>query len=72
MENLAPKLIRQRLVMEGTTKKIVQPEQIKDYLNKLAKISDMGVLEPPVSYTVHDMGFAGWIIGNHLEQILEL
>ena len=60
-KNLAPNLIRQRLVMEGTTKKIVGPEQIKDYLNKLAEISDMEVLEKPVAYTAHDMGFGGWI-----------
>ena len=31
--------------------------QIKDYLLKLAEISDMEVLEEPVAYTAHNMGF---------------
>ncbi|MBI4044763.1 MAG: S-adenosylmethionine decarboxylase [Candidatus Diapherotrites archaeon] len=60
-KNLAPKLIRQRLIIEGTTDKIVQPELMKAYLLELAKVSDMEVLEKPVAYTAHEMGYGGWI-----------
>lgn len=60
-KNLAPNLIRQRLIIEGTTKKIVEPEQMKKYLLELAKVSDMEVLEEPVAYTAHEMGYGGWI-----------
>ncbi|NQV00006.1 MAG: S-adenosylmethionine decarboxylase [Parcubacteria group bacterium] len=60
-KNLAPDLIRQRLIIEGTTKKIVEIEQIKKYLLELARITDMEVLEKPVAYTAHDMGYGGWI-----------
>ena len=60
-KNLAPTLIRQRLIIEGTTEKIVEPEQMKAYLLELAKITDMEILENPVAYTAYDMGFGGWI-----------
>jgi S-adenosylmethionine decarboxylase len=60
-KNLAPNLIRQRLIIEGTTERIVEREQIKTYLLELAKVSDMEVLEPPVAYTAHEMGYGGWI-----------
>ena len=61
MKNLAPKLTRQRLIIEGTTDKIVEPKQIKSYLLELAKVTDMEVLEKPVAYTAHEMGYGGWI-----------
>lgn len=60
-KNLAPNLIRQRIIIEGTTEKIVEPEQIKDYLLKLAEITNMEVLSEPKAYTAHDMGYGGWI-----------
>lgn len=60
-KNLAPDLVRQRIIIEGTTEKIVEPEQIKAYLSELAKVVDMDVLEDPVAYTAHEMGYGGWI-----------
>jgi S-adenosylmethionine/arginine decarboxylase-like enzyme len=60
-KNLAPQLIRQRVIIEGTTEKIVESEQIKSYLRELAKITDMEVLSEPVVYSAHDMGYGGWI-----------
>lgn len=60
-KNLAPNLIRQRLIIEGTTEDIVKPDQIKSYLLELAKVSDMVVLEEPVVYTAHEMGYGDWI-----------
>ncbi len=60
-KNLAPDLLRQRIIIEGTTAKIVEPEQIKAYLLGLAKITNMEVLSDPVAYTAHNMGYGGWI-----------
>src|SRR3989338_4030650 len=60
-KNLAPKLVRQRIIIEGTTKKIVEPEQIKSYLLELAKVTKMKVLSGPYAYTAHDKGYGGWI-----------
>ncbi len=60
-KNLAPGLVRQRVIMEGTAEKIVQPAQIKDYLLKLAEVTKMEVLSAPLAYSAHDMGFGGWI-----------
>ncbi|MBI4084939.1 MAG: S-adenosylmethionine decarboxylase [Candidatus Liptonbacteria bacterium] len=60
-KNLAPGLVRQRVIIEGTTEKIVEPEQIKKYLSDLADVCKMEVLSEPVAYTAHDMGYGGWI-----------
>ena len=60
-KNLAPNLIRQRVIIEGTTEKIVEPEQIRSYLSELAKITDMEVLSEPEAHSAHDMGYGGWI-----------
>jgi len=60
-KNLAPNLIRQRLIIEGTTKKIVGQKQIKEYLLELAKVTNMKVLSGPYTDTAHEMGESGWI-----------
>jgi len=60
-KNLAPDLCRQRIIIEGTTKKIIIPIQIKDYLLKLANVTKMEVLSGPYAYSAHDMGFGGWV-----------
>ncbi|HRZ85817.1 MAG TPA: S-adenosylmethionine decarboxylase [Candidatus Paceibacterota bacterium] len=60
-KNLAPNLIRQRVIIELTTDKIVKPVQMKSYLKRLAEITKMEVLSEPIAYTAHDMGFGGWI-----------
>jgi len=60
-KNLAPNIIRQRLIMEGTTTEIIKPDQIKDYLLKLAEVSKMEVLKNPVTSNAHGLGWGGWI-----------
>ncbi len=60
-KNLAPDLVRQRIIIEGTTKTIVEPEQIKVYLDELAKVTKMEKLSGPYAYSAHDMGYGGWI-----------
>ncbi len=60
-KNLAPDLVRQRIIIEGTTKEIVKPEQIKHYLMELSKVVNMTVLSEPVAYSAHEDGYGGWI-----------
>ena len=60
-KNLAPNLTRQRLMIEGTSEKIVEPDSLKAYLLELAKVAKTVVLEDPVAYTAHEMGYGGWI-----------
>ncbi len=60
-KNLAPELVRQRVIIEGTTKQIVEPEEIKKYLDALAEITKMEKLSGPYAYSAHDMGYGGWI-----------
>ncbi|MDQ5972346.1 MAG: hypothetical protein QG553_505 [Patescibacteria group bacterium] len=60
-KNLAPGLVRQRVIIEGTTDKIVKPERLKEYLDKLAEVTGMEKLSGPYAYSAHDMGYGGWI-----------
>jgi len=60
-KNLAPGLVRQRLIIEGTTEKIVEPKQIGKYLVELAKVSKMEILSGPFAYSAHELGFGGWV-----------
>lgn len=59
--NLAPDLVRQRLIIEGTTKKIVRPDEMKSFLLELARILNNEVLSGPYAYSAHEMGYGGWI-----------
>ncbi|MFC1682528.1 S-adenosylmethionine decarboxylase [Nanoarchaeota archaeon] len=60
-KNLAPDLVRQRVIIEGTTKKIVDPDKIKEYLLESAKVTGMELMSGPFAYSAHEMGFGGWI-----------
>ncbi len=60
-KNLAPNLVRQRVIIECTTKEIVSPEQIKEYLDALVGVTDMEKLSGPFAYSAHDMGYGGWV-----------
>ncbi|MEA3414215.1 MAG: hypothetical protein U9Q99_01680 [Nanoarchaeota archaeon] len=61
-ENVEPKVIRQRLIIEGTTKEVLPSEKIKEYLNKLSKVSGMKTLTEPIGYDKHPGGgSAFWI-----------
>jgi S-adenosylmethionine decarboxylase len=60
-KNLAPKLIRQRVIIEATSDKIIEVEQIEDFLMELSKITNMKVVSGPYAYSAHECGFGGWI-----------
>ena len=59
--DLAPNIIRQRLIIEGTTIIIVEPPQIEDYLRKLAGVTKMEILGGPFTRSAHECGYAGWV-----------
>lgn len=59
--NLAPDLVRQRLIIEGTTLEIVSPDGIKDYLNRLAEVTAMEIIAGPHAYSAHELGYGGWV-----------
>lgn len=60
-KNLAPNLVRQRVIIEGTAEQIVEPQQIKEFLTQLADVTRMERLSGPYAYSAHDMGYGGWI-----------
>ncbi|MBI2597673.1 MAG: S-adenosylmethionine decarboxylase [Candidatus Diapherotrites archaeon] len=71
-KDLAPNLTRQRLIIEGTTEKIVEPAQIKDYLKKLSHLIGMKAKGEVLTYSAEEppkdgkwsslnMGYAGWL-----------
>jgi len=60
-KNLAPDICRQRVIIEGTTEKIVEPPKIIEYLNKLADVAEMEKLREPEAGSAHELGYGGWI-----------
>lgn len=61
MKDLAPTILRQRLVIEGYPKAAITDEQIKDYLLKLSDVTGMTTLITPVTHCSDLYGWAGWI-----------
>src|SRR3989338_8331627 len=59
--DLAPHIIRQRLIIEATTDEIVGPDLMKNYLFELANVTKMQVLSGPYVYSAHELGWGGWI-----------
>ncbi len=60
-KNLAPKILRQRLIIEGTTEKLVTHDQMEAYLIKLAEVAKMKIAGTPVTFTEHERGSAAYI-----------
>ena len=60
-KDLAPKILRQRLVVEGYPSTSITDTQIKDYLKKLSDITEMTTLIEPVTHSSDRYGWAGWI-----------
>jgi S-adenosylmethionine decarboxylase len=58
---LAPEILRQRLVIEGVPARPVDDEQIRRYLSALSREVDMVQLLEPVTHRSDLYGWAGWI-----------
>ncbi len=59
--DLAPEIVRQRLVIEGIPARPVSDEQIRRYLSALSREVDMVQLLEPVTHRSDLYGWAGWI-----------
>jgi hypothetical protein len=58
---LAPEILRQRLVIEGVPARAVDDAQIQHYLSALSREVDMVQLLEPVTHRSDVFGWAGWI-----------
>lgn len=61
MRDLAPEIIRQRLVVEGLCRQPIDDLSIRQYLTQLSKTIDMVALMEPVTHQSPLYGWAGWI-----------
>jgi len=59
--DLAPSILRQRLVIEGTRELPISAAQIADYLVSLSRVCAMKVLIEPVTHRSERFGWAGWV-----------
>jgi S-adenosylmethionine decarboxylase len=59
--DLAPSILRQRLVIEGTRADPISATEISDYLVSLSHVCDMTVLIEPVMHRSDLYGWAGWV-----------
>lgn len=59
--DLAPGILRQRLVVEGYPARPISEAQIKRYLCELSNITAMTTLIEPVTHQSPLYGWAGWI-----------
>ncbi len=59
--DLAPEIVRQRLVIEGVPARPVGDAQIRAYLAALSRELDMVQLIEPVTHRSDRYGWAGWI-----------
>lgn len=60
-KNLSPKIIRQRLIIEGKVPKLIDDKQLKEYLSKLSDKLEMTTLTEPITHLSKKYGWAGWI-----------
>lgn len=60
-QDLAPQVLRQRLVVEGYPIRPITDSAIKDYLAKLSDFIGMRTLIEPVTHRSDLYGWAGWI-----------
>jgi S-adenosylmethionine decarboxylase len=59
--DLAPSILRQRLVIEGTRARPINAQEISDYLVAISHVTDMTVLIDPVTHRSDMYGWAGWV-----------
>ncbi|GAA2582984.1 hypothetical protein GCM10010435_70930 [Winogradskya consettensis] len=59
--DLAPAIVRRRLVVEGYPAFTITAGHITAYLRKLSEVTDMVTLIEPVTHRSDRYGWAGWI-----------
>ncbi len=58
MRNLAPALVRQRVIVEAIPRAFIEPPLIRQYLLGLARVTKMEVLSGPHIYPAFGIGIA--------------
>ena len=61
VNDLAPSIYRQRLVVEGTCRQAIDEGTIRRYLRRLSDVCGMRALIEPVTHRSDQYGWAGWI-----------
>jgi hypothetical protein len=61
MRDLAPHILRQRLVVEGSVSSSISADDIVTYLKELGRVTEMEVLTEPVTHQSPMYGWAGWV-----------
>lgn len=61
LPDLAPSIVRQRLVIEGTCPGSISDVDIRRYLTELSEVCGMTTLVEPVTHRSPIYGWAGWI-----------
>jgi S-adenosylmethionine decarboxylase len=61
VNDLAPAIYRQRLVVEGTCRRALDEATIRAYLRRLSEVCGMRALIEPVTHRSEQYGWAGWI-----------
>lgn len=61
MRDLAPTIVRQRLVVEGTVSAPIDAPAIVEYLKSIGGLAGMHVLTEPVTHLSPLYGWAGWV-----------
>lgn len=61
LPDLAPEILRQRLVIEGVPAAPITRRQVTDYLGALSRVCGMTTLAPPTTHRSDRYGWAGWI-----------
>jgi S-adenosylmethionine decarboxylase len=59
--DLAPEIVRQRLVIEGRCREPIDDAAIRRYLSGLSSVCGMRALTEPVTHRSDRYGWAGWI-----------
>ena len=59
--DLAPMILRQRLVVEGTCREPITDERIRSYLSGLSSVCGMKALMEPATHRSDTHGWPGWI-----------
>lgn len=61
MRDLAPKIYRQRLIIEGFPSFVITDKHIEQYLQELCDKIDMTQLGYPITHKSDKYGWAGWM-----------
>jgi S-adenosylmethionine decarboxylase len=59
--DLAPEIVRQRLVIEGTCPRPIDSAAVIRYLRRLTHVCGMRMLLEPVTHRSDRFGWAGWV-----------